>query len=519
MSYIPTLSFNPDGTTIENVNGVTGVVGLSVTALTDIGALALSDVDTVNRGGTDFKTTQSSRISLIQKTPAASRSAALPATLTASDNNKTVLLMGATGALSVDGTVADGFYCRIINQASGAATYSGITGLQSTTALASGGSANIMMVGALVFATASVGVTITPATAYSTALSSNSGLTGVPVTLSFVPNGTWQSGQAITPTLNTITGTFSTVTNGTLSGGVVTPVAGNNATVTVQFTPSSASGVSGTLSSTATNVTNTTGGSAYSIASIRYPTITTANVRCIIIADASALTGANGSAVTSIPDQSGNSYALTGGSATLVTGAQNGMNGIAFAGSSITQAMQVVTSAAGGLGGDFSGLLVVKAESFVGGPILLWIGNSSTTGDSTGPGTDQFALYTFSSNILGLNRIANGSERGSAAIPATSGPLHKIVWRYTAATATIQLFVNGSQVTAQNLNLSNVLATANTATSATWNMISLGASNAGNTTFYTPYAGQFLELQLYGGALAATDLTTLQNYATSKWGS
>lgn len=251
-----TISIAPDGTI--------SVVGVTVTALTDAGALTLSDKDTINRSGTDYSTTQTSRAALFRKTPAGSRTAALPVTLTATDHDKNIILTGTTGALSVDATVGDGFRAHLINTASGAATYSGITGLMATTSLASGASCTVMVAGTTAYATAAA--TVTPATAYTTALSAASGATNVPVTVSFTPNGSWQSGQTITPTMTTLAGTFATVSNGTLASGVITPVAGGATAVTVQFTPSSAAGSSGALNSTpSAGLTNTTGAVPYSV--------------------------------------------------------------------------------------------------------------------------------------------------------------------------------------------------------------------------------------------------------------
>lgn len=706
-----TVSIAPDGTI--------SVVGVAVTALTDAGPLALSDKDVINRAGTDYSTTQSARVALFQKTPPSSRTATLPVILTAADNNRNVLLTGATGTLSVDGTVGDGFYCRIVNVASGAATYSGITGLQSTTSIASGGVTHVMMAGATVYASASAGTTVAAATAYATALSAPSGAASVPVTMTFSPNGAWQAGQTISPTAATLAGTFGSVTNGALSAGVITPSVGNSTPVTVQFTPSSPAGTSGTLSSTpsagetnttgaltyvvlaalatsyaltgsassgltggvltltlapnggnwpanttitlastvagafangsggtlsgsvltppasastactvtytpsaagaatitATNsasltdpsslaytvsapasalsfmatagnpsiitvtptngawpvgitltgsivtggtlagtfgtstapvagssaaavlnltpssaagtsgsitvtasppMTNSTGGVTYTVVSIvPYPSITTSSVSRVIVADASVLTGTNGNTVTSLPDQSGYGRNFTGGTATLVTGAQNGLNGIMFAGASTAQAMQAVTSAAANLGGDFSGLLVLKAETF-NGSTIVWAGNSGTTSIAASNGSDQVGVYTLASPTgFGMNRITNSSTAGGTSVAASSGAVHKIAWRYTAASATTDTVINGTEQSVHNPQ--NV--SPNVTASAAWNLVTIGAGNSSNTIFAAPYIGEFLELQLFNGLLSDSDFAALQSYATSKWGS
>ena len=86
------------------------VVGTAVTSLTDIssgtlGGPAASDVDTLNRGGTDYKTTLSARATYFRKTPAGSRtvtlaSGATTAALTATDNDKQVVVTGVAGSLA-----------------------------------------------------------------------------------------------------------------------------------------------------------------------------------------------------------------------------------------------------------------------------------------------------------------------------------------------------------------------------------------------------------------------------------
>jgi hypothetical protein len=126
-------------------------------AIADIanGAPALAtDLIPISRGGTDFSLNLLQHSTFVRKTPAGSRTTALPAALTAADNDKVVVLTGTTGNLTVDGTVTDGFRCRVISTASGVATYSGITGLGGSASLAAGGTSEIAMVGATVYATA-----------------------------------------------------------------------------------------------------------------------------------------------------------------------------------------------------------------------------------------------------------------------------------------------------------------------------------------------------------------------------
>ena len=129
----------PDGATITAApDGTLTVSGLAPSALTDVatvGGPALSDVDVLSRGSSDYKVTLSARVALFRKTPAGSRtvtlsSGATNATLTALDHDKTVVISGTVaGSLAVDGTITDGFRCQVINHTGSALVFSGITGL------------------------------------------------------------------------------------------------------------------------------------------------------------------------------------------------------------------------------------------------------------------------------------------------------------------------------------------------------------------------------------------------------
>lgn len=235
-------------------------LGQTIGTLTGAGTLLGTDVDVVERAGVPLQTTLTARATLVRATPAASRTAALPATLTASDNDRNVLLTGTSGNLGQDGTLVDGFRCFILNNASGNATYSGITGLLGTTTLASGASTTVFKIGSTVYATAPANTSVSTATAYTTALSSASGVTGAPVTMTFTPTaGAWPASGVLTPTAGgTLAGTFSPTS--------ITLVA-SSAPVTLTFTPSSASGTSGGLNSSVASptMTNTTGSLTYSV--------------------------------------------------------------------------------------------------------------------------------------------------------------------------------------------------------------------------------------------------------------
>ena len=131
--------FKPDGVTISVAADATAsVIGVATPALTDIssGALggpALTDVDVLNRAGADYRTTQAARAMLFRRTPAGSRSALFSASITVAvlnseDNDKIVVLTGGTaGALTADGSVADGFMCWVRNRTGYPLALTGIT--------------------------------------------------------------------------------------------------------------------------------------------------------------------------------------------------------------------------------------------------------------------------------------------------------------------------------------------------------------------------------------------------------
>ncbi len=137
-----------DGATVTAAaDGTLSVPGVSLASLTDISTLggpSSTDIDLVNRSGTDYRTTLAARAALFRKTPAGSRTVtfatgAATATLTAADHDKTVVLSGsAPGSLTTDGTITDGFFCRVINHSGSPATFSGINGLAGATSLPSG---------------------------------------------------------------------------------------------------------------------------------------------------------------------------------------------------------------------------------------------------------------------------------------------------------------------------------------------------------------------------------------------
>lgn len=119
------------------------------------------------------------------------------------------------------------------------------------------------------------------ATAFTMGLSAASGTAGTPVIVTYTPTtNAWPVGTVITPTVATLTGTFSPTTI-TVSGS--TPG-------TTTFTPTSSAGTSGSFGGTTSpTMTNTTGTVAYAI------TATTATAYTSVLSTTSGFTG---SAVT-----------------------------------------------------------------------------------------------------------------------------------------------------------------------------------------------------------------------------
>jgi hypothetical protein len=304
--------------------------GISAAALTDSGALALTDLDVVNRAGVDYRTTMTQRVALFRKTPAGSRSASLPASLTASDHDKNVVLTGTTGSLGVDGTVSDGFRCHLINIASGAATYSGITGLLGTTSLASGSVCTVLVAGAAVYATAVAAILVAVAAAYTTTLSSASGNVGSPVTITLTPSGgAWPNGTSIAMAASGTAGAFS--------ANPLTPPSNSVGALTVTFTPSAA-GTATITSAANPAMTNTTGGVTY--------TAVVATAKSYSIA-ASASSGFIGSPVTLTLTPAGGVWP-TGASITLASNLGGAFSALSLAaGTTIPATCTFTPSAAG----------------------------------------------------------------------------------------------------------------------------------------------------------------------------
>src|SRR5206468_3518895 len=91
-------------------------------------------------------------------TPPSSRTTALPATLTADDNDRNVVLTGTSGTLALDASVADGFRCLVVNTASGGVSLQSLQAIPAAwSTLAAGASAMVMVVGNVAYAALSSG--------------------------------------------------------------------------------------------------------------------------------------------------------------------------------------------------------------------------------------------------------------------------------------------------------------------------------------------------------------------------
>lgn len=277
--------------------GILDVAGVPVPSLADIAGLggpALTDLDTVDRGGVDYKVTAAARAALFRQTPAGDRvwtmqsgtatNAGPTLTLTAADHDKEVVVQGSfVGTITADNTIsAAGFRTFVTNEGSATQNLSpSITELTGLITLGPAKSARVYFSNSTLKCFISGGGAAA-ATAYTTAVSpAGSVPIGSPATVTYSPNGQWQAGQTITPaTTGTLAGVFATVTNGSLSGGVITPTAGNGLAVTIKWTPNAGtSGTSGTINSTAASLTNTTGATNYSVTAATATAFTTALTR------------------------------------------------------------------------------------------------------------------------------------------------------------------------------------------------------------------------------------------------
>lgn len=255
--------------------------GVSPQQLPDVGAPALTDIDVLNRAGQDYRTSMAARHALFRQTPAGTRMATLPVTLTAADHDKNVLLIGTTGALTIDGTVRDGFRCYIYNGATGSATYSGIVGAFGTTALVSGATSTVAMFSSTAIASAPSTTSVTVATAYTSAINVATGAVGSPATITLTPTaGVWPTGEVVTLSQTGGTGTFSATT-------LAVP-ANSSAPLTATWT-ASAAGTSTISTSTSPSMANTTGTLSY---------VATAATTTTYSMSESATTGLVGVAVT-----------------------------------------------------------------------------------------------------------------------------------------------------------------------------------------------------------------------------
>ncbi len=498
--------------------------GIGISALTDAGVLSLTDRDALNRAGTDYSTSMAARITLMRKTPAGSRTTALPAVLTATDNDKNVVLTGTAGTLGVDGTVADGFRCYLLNTASGAATLSGISGLPSaTTTVPEGAFATIFMAAATVYAEieSATGVSsgssgATSATSYTLVESVSSGTIGTAYTVTVVPvGGNWTSSDVITFTLTgTGTASLSNGAGGTLSGNALTPPSGQATSCTVLVTPS----LAGTIIVTSTNVGGLTDPSAVtytgsassgsgSSVSSGYPTTpsgTTLLARWDPSASGTITTGASGypaTGISQVADQNGSSNALVPGFTnpsvstwfpTLVANEPAGLNAIGvLAGAPATG----LKSTGSWLSALANGFTIYTAFVITNTPsgytnLLQLIG-------STVPGPN-YSIALIGTNWYWSRWNGSANDASINGALAAAGQWNNFVLRY--AGTTLDAWFNGTKVTTL-ISGSTIIPS----------QIDFGYNNENTCPFF--YLG---EAAVYSGAASDTDCATFASYLTSR---
>lgn len=234
-----------------------------------------------------------------------------------------------------------------------------------------------------------------------------------------------------------------------------------------------------------------------------YPTIASASR--VAIFDANAGTATSGSTVTALADQSGNGNGLVAasGGPALVSNSQNGLPGLAFAGS------QSMTAASGatwmsGLQGSVTGLIVFKGASWTNNGVLFHAGVAGSTGASS---NNLFGLLsTFAGGHMSIGRTGSADHQNHQA--AGGAGLYKVVWRYNAATGALDLWINGGAK--QTITISGD----GGIPGAAWGGFVMGKLIDGTL----PATMTLHEVELFSGAASDADVATLQSYATGKWG-
>lgn len=201
--------------------------------------------------------------------------------------------------------------------------------------------------------------------------------------------------------------------------------------------------------------------------------------------DASTLTGANGSAVTSVPDPMGN-YALAGTNATLATAAQNSLNAVTLNGTSAY--LRNATMAAQSQ--PFTAFVACKSTSSAGDQCVFG-------GASKDPHVSAFI------NSATL-KLWNGAT--VAAGPAAS----------TSAAHVLEIQFNGAAtLLGVDGTMSGSLTGGTTQKSAGY---LFGVNPYNSTPVDGWFAGQFYEAVFYSGALNSTDRATVRAHLGTKWG-
>jgi hypothetical protein len=219
--------------------------------------------------------------------------------------------------------------------------------------------------------------------------------------------------------------------------------------------------------------------------------------------DFSTLTGSAGSSVTTATDTV-SSLVLTavGTPPTLSLAAQNSKNMVQFSGA---QQLKATGSWVNNLIGNMSGFVIVKNVTEATNNVIVW-GGSASQGATV---ANQFALYTgISPSSVQWNRVGSGGQGAAIFSPADNTTVYKLVFRYNSTNGVMELWVNGGG------SLPN---TGLNPTAATWDTFALGVGVG--TTFTGFLTGLVGEVGLINGLIGSGDVTALQSYLTSAWGS
>ena len=226
-----------------------------------------------------------------------------------------------------------------------------------------------------------------------------------------------------------------------------------------------------------------------------------------------------GGVVKGLRDTSGNGYDLNqpGASApTLAVGVQNGRNGLSFSKSAAQFLQQASSSWVGALqGSPLTALVVFKmaTDAASGSPYVAASVSNSGNSDAHNAFSVNASTTTSPSVQAARHSATFGSAKDTSFGSSAKNILLKVIARFDASGNLVHVIVNGHTDIA-----STTVGPYTGGSLAAWDSFLLGKQPAGATPFY--FDGYIYEVDLWNTFLTdSSKLTSLGNYATSKWGS